>query len=107
MFFVVWGWSRRAAQRGVVGPFSCARCHWSGTFWLVTVAQRFRLYWIPLGGWRVRSHHVVCRNCGEAADVPAGAASELLVTARPVLVADPLGPESSSGSAPAPAAPGA
>jgi hypothetical protein len=93
MFFVVWGWSRRATQQGVVGPFTCTRCQWSGTFWLLAVEQRFRLYWIPIGPWKVRSHAVVCRNCGHAADVPRHAAAVLVDTARPVLAADPLGPE--------------
>jgi hypothetical protein len=93
MFFMVWGWSRRATQQGVVGPFTCARCQWSGTFWLLAVEQRFRLYWIPTGPWKVRTHSVVCRNCGHAADVPRSAAAVLVEAARPVMATDPLGPE--------------
>ena len=93
MFFVGWGWSRRATQQGVVGPFTCARCQWSGTFWLLAVEQRFRLYWIPVGPWKVRSHAVVCRNCGHAADVARHAAPALVDAAQPVLVADPFGPQ--------------
>ncbi len=93
MFFVVWGWSRRATQQGVVGPFTCAWCQWSGTFWLLAVEQRFRLYWIPVGPWKVRRHAVVCRNCGHAADVARHAAPALVDAAQPVLVADPFGPQ--------------
>ncbi len=99
MFFVVWGWSRRATQRGVVGPFTCARCQWSGTFWLLAVEQRFRLYWVPVRPWKVRSHAIVCRNCGSAADVARDTALQLVASARPVLAADPLGPQPVAESA--------
>jgi hypothetical protein len=93
MFFVVWGWSRRATQQGVVGPFTCVRCQWSGTFWLLAVERRFRLYWIPVGPWKVRSHAVVCRNCGHACDIASDAAPALAEAAQPVLVTDPFGPQ--------------
>ena len=93
MFFVVWGWSRRAAQQGVVGPFTCVRCQWSGTFWLLAVEQRFRLYWIPIGPWKARSHAVVCRNCGHAAGVHRHAVPALIDSAQPVLTTDPFGPQ--------------
>jgi hypothetical protein len=106
VFFVIWGWSRRATQQGVVGPFTCARCMWSGTFWLLAVERRFRLYWVPVGPWKVRSHAVVCRNCGTAVDVARDAAPALVEAAQPVLTADPLGPPAVPVSA-APAPPGA
>jgi hypothetical protein len=86
-------------QQGVVGPFTCVRCLWSGTFWLLAVERRFRLYWIPLGGWSVSSHTIVCRNCGHAVDVARQAAPALVDAAQPVLVADPLGPEPVPASA--------
>jgi hypothetical protein len=84
---VVRAWSRRARQQGVVGPFTCARCQWSGTFWLLAVGSRFPR-------WRVGRHALVRRNCGHAADVTRAAAPALVDSAVPVLVADPLGPQS-------------
>jgi hypothetical protein len=83
---VVRAWSRRARQQGVVGPFTCARCQSSGTFWLLAVGSRFP------GG--VGRHALVCRNYGHAADVTRAAAPALVESAVPVLVADPLGPQS-------------
>ena len=99
MFFVLWGWSRRSAQQGVVGPFSCERCQWSGTFWLLAAERRFRLYWVPIGPWKVRSHAIVCRNCGHAADVPRDVAPVLVDSAQPVLTADPFGPQATVAAA--------
>jgi hypothetical protein len=99
MYFVVWGWSRRATQQGVVGPFTCGRCQWSGTFWLLAVERRFRLYWIPVGPWRIRRHALVCRNCGHAADVPRHAAPGLVDSAQPVLTAGPFGPQAAVAAA--------
>ncbi|HZB71252.1 MAG TPA: hypothetical protein VE395_03905, partial [Acidimicrobiales bacterium] len=66
---------------------------WSGTFWLLAVERRFRLYWIPVGPWRARNHAIVCRNCGHAAGVPRHTAGDLVAAARPVLATDPFGPQ--------------
>ena len=82
-------WGGRAKQEGVVGPFTCERCLWSGTFWLFTLgAQRRRFF-----GRRGPGHVLVCRNCAHVSEVPPTAAPALVASAGPVLVADPLGPE--------------
>jgi hypothetical protein len=87
-------WGGRAHQEGVVGPFTCERCQWSGTFWLFAVERRrSALRWLGVGRRQSLEHVLVCRNCACASTVPAEAASALVASAGPVLVADPLGPQ--------------
>jgi hypothetical protein len=87
-------WGGRARQEGVVGPFTCERCQWSGTFSLFAVEQRrSALRRLGVGRRQSVDHVVVCRNCAHVSAVPADAAPALVESAGPVLVADPLGPQ--------------
>ncbi|MCU1462830.1 MAG: hypothetical protein JWO37_2905 [Acidimicrobiales bacterium] len=92
MFFIVWGWAKRVQTVGFVGPYTCARCGWAGTFWLRKVERRFKLYWIQLGRWKVLGHATVCRNCGVGSDVPREHVDELVASAQPLGTPDPMGP---------------
>jgi hypothetical protein len=87
-------WGGRGQQEGVVGPFTCERCQWSGTFWLFAVdLRRSALRWLGLGLRHSVDHVLICRNCAYASAVTADAAPALVDSAGPVLAADPLGPQ--------------
>lgn len=96
--FLIWGWQTKTAQLGFVGPYSCPNCSWMGSFWLQVWERRFRLYFIPVTGWRAAQYGCVCRNCGATRYLRASEGAALLASAQPLGSSDPLGPSPTPAS---------
>lgn len=92
MFFIVWGWARRVTNLGFVGPYTCTRCGWVGTFWLVLRERRLKVYWIAVGRWKPTEYMTVCRNCQATSAMSVEQGAALAASVTPLDQPDPFGP---------------